>query len=91
VLSISDSPWLVKLLYSFQDPRYLYLAMVLEATGTGRSRANGPNVTRRPPLGLARTTRNMCPAATCARCCTSLVRAAALRTQVSARTSLIFP
>jgi len=28
VLSLADSPWLVKLLYSFQDPQHVYLAMV---------------------------------------------------------------
>ena len=52
VLSISDSPWLVKLLYSFQDPRYLYLAMVHETTCTGGSSQNRPNVKPFPAAWL---------------------------------------
>ncbi|KAI9501843.1 serine/threonine-protein kinase dbf2 [Coemansia spiralis] len=37
ILRTSRSPWLVKLLYSFQDPRYLYLAMEFVPGGDIRS------------------------------------------------------
>lgn len=37
ILRSSKSPWLVKLLYSFQDPRYLYLAMEFVPGGDLRS------------------------------------------------------
>ena len=33
ILSMADSEWLVKLLYSFQDQRHLYLAMVCAPPG----------------------------------------------------------
>jgi len=36
-MSVANSPWLVKLLYAFQDPDYLHLAMEYVPGGDLRS------------------------------------------------------
>ena len=61
MLSISDSPWLVKLLYSFQDPTYLYLAMVRPDRWRSGGKAYGTALTSMLRLGAHRST---CPVGT---------------------------
>ncbi|KAI8326457.1 kinase-like protein [Martensiomyces pterosporus] len=48
ILRTSQSPWLVKLLYSFQDPQYLYLAMEFVPGGDIRSLLIQNEILRHP-------------------------------------------